>query len=712
MGLLNKPKFVFENYGGSYQLRIRSAEDLTALDELDEPFWIATSAPLNQFSCDPVLLRRIDSNHNDRIHSSEIREAVRWLFSVLRDRQGISDKQKTLNLEALDPIHTEGKRLYETAICVLENLGESEKAHLSIDQIRDSQAIFSRGDQNGDGVIPPESITDPAVRAFSEDIIATVGSVTDINGLPGVNRELLETFIENAQELRTWQKQIEDKEESSALFPFGDTTARLYGLYKELAGPIDSFFKLCRIVEVNEILKRPIPEQPCPIEALESDDQANMYLGQAPLALPHTNRILSLKNEINPYYRKALDELTASVIGPILTDGSSISELDEEQWERVKLAFGHYEHWLEEKSGGQVEALGPEKLTAYLEGDLADRLGKLIDTDTEAGTELSSLNDLEYLILLQRWILDLCNNFVSFPHLYMPEQRAMFEKGRLVMDGTIFNFNLEVTDPDKHSAIAVRSGIYLIYSEVTGTLEDTPFYIVTPITGGKPSNLGVGKRGVLFDLEGHEWDTRVVKVVDNPVNVGTAIAAPFKRIAGIISSTAEKISSGAEQQLQAQLTQTGTSIEGQLKAGIATPQTAPSQPAAAPSPAVVTGTRSGGIRDLLLGGGVAIAALGSSFAFIAKTFSNMQWEHLVIAIVVGFAIILIPTMLVAFFKLRRRNLSAILEASGWAINAPMRITRGLSEAIVQKPKHPTSFKWLHKDLTQLLTKTITYNKND
>jgi len=84
MVLSGKPGFVFENYGGSYQLRIRTAEDLAALEELDEPFWMATSAPVDQLTCDPVLLRRLDRDGNGRIQSWELRQGARWLLHMLR----------------------------------------------------------------------------------------------------------------------------------------------------------------------------------------------------------------------------------------------------------------------------------------------------------------------------------------------------------------------------------------------------------------------------------------------------------------------------------------------------------------------------------------------------------------------------------------------------------------------------------------------------
>ncbi len=712
MAWFRKRDFVFENYGGTYQLRIRSAEDLAALDRLDEPFWVATSAPIEQLTSDPVLLGRVDLDHNGRIRSWEVREACRWLLHVLRDRTGITEQQDVLSLEALDTSHDEGRAIHEAAVRILRNLGQQDRDHLTLAQVRNSQAIFAKGNQNGDGVIPPGSINDADVKAFAEDIIATVGAADDVNGKPGVDHGHLDDFLEHARALLEWRRRCEVDADLEALFPFGESTAERYAAYEALAEPINLFFQQCRIMALNAILDRDFQEAPCPPEVFVSAQTTEEYLAGAPLAKPNAAGTLPLNEQANPHYRERLVELLDTVIRPRLGPSWAGSELRESEWRVVKQAFAPYQEWLAAKAGGQVEVLGPEKLEAYLAGDLPQRLRALIDADVAAGADLAALNDIEYLILLQRWFLDLCNNFVSFPYLYEPERRAMFEAGRLVMDGHIFNLNLRVSDVNAHSALSPRSGIYLLYLEVTGGGGHEPFYIVTPVTRGRVRTVGVGKRGVLFDAREHEYDARVIKVVENPVSMAEAIAGPFRRIGALVTSTAERISTGAEQQLQAQVTQTSTALETGAKEVIASappvptsPTPPPPQSPAVPSPAPATPS-TGRLRDMMLTGGVAVAALGSSFAYMTKTLAGINKWYLLYAVLVGLAIVLIPTVLIAHFRLRRRNLSALLEASGWAVNAPMRLTRRLNRLIVRKPAHPKSFLKLRKDLTRTFSRAL------
>ena len=109
-------------------------------------------------------------------------------------------------------------------------------------------------------------------------------------------------------------------------------------------------------------------------------------------------------------------------------------------------------------------------------------------------------------------------------------------------------------------------------------------------------------------------------------------------------------------------------------------------PAGAPVAGPSRGLMAGG---LLMGGGVALAALGSAFAYIAKTLTNVK-SYTTILAVVGIAIlaVIVPTCLIAMRKLRRRDLSVILEGSGWAINARMRLTFRQQRYFTQRPALP------------------------
>lgn len=695
---IKKRKFTFVNYGGAYQLRINTIEDLDYLDELDEAFWLATSAPIHQLRCDPVALEMLDYNKNGRIICREIRRTHRWLRGVLRRTAGIDQRQETLILEDINPDDSEGQGLLTAARRVLENLDKSGSEAISLADVRANEAILAKGDRNGDGIIPPNSVQDEEVQQFIKDIISTCGAKSGVEGSEGVDAELLDAFFANARAFLEWQQMYTDSARAAAhpMLPLGEQTSAAYKVYADVAVAVDGYFELCRVAAVNALLERETVQPASPADAFTSGDTRKDYIVHAPVAQPRVDAVLRFDDRLNPQYRDALQALLKDVIVPILDSDESRAHVADDEWLRVKEAFSAYAEWCDRKSGAEVESLGSDKLNRYIDGGAADQLRALIEEDIRVGKELSALRELERLILMQRWFLDICNNFISFPDLYHRDRRAMFEVGRLVIDGRIFNFNMRVQDVNRHSAIAKASGIFLLYSEITGGPDDKPFHIVTPVTSRKRGNLGLDKRGVLFGLDGKVWDVRVTKVVENPISLSEAICAPFNKISTMITSAVEKISASTEKQLQTSLTQTTASVE---KGFVQSVQAPTGPPAAQPSAA--EGGSSTRARDMMLIGGVAVAALGSAFAYIAKTFANMGIQKALLGVLVGVVLIMVPILIVALTKLYRRNLSGILEASGWAINARMRLTHSLARVLAPDPVRPESLTKLRKDLLKV-----------
>ncbi|NQZ58501.1 MAG: hypothetical protein HRT88_13665, partial [Lentisphaeraceae bacterium] len=68
------------------------------------------------------------------------------------------------------------------------------------------------------------------------------------------------------------------------------------------------------------------------------------------------------------------------------------------------------------------------------------------------------------------------------------------------------------------------------------------------------------------------------------------------------------------------------------------------------------------------------------------------------ALAIGLLLITIPVIMVAAVKLHRRNISSILEASGWAINARMRLTRKLADLLAPIVTIKSSTHRSNKDL--------------
>lgn len=707
-----KASFKFINYSGTYMLRLQTAHDLQALQLLDEPFWIATSAPIHHLRCDQKFLDFLDADHDGRILSRDIRRAHAWLIERLENLDHVVAASETLHLAHLKQDHPPAQALATAAKRILSNLDTSDTETISLSQVRDHQSYRAKGFHNGDGVIPAGAIEDDEpLKQFVTDIVATMGASTDLNGNPGVAEADLDAFLKNANDLLAWRHRSEAAgDDGTSLFPLGDETAAGYETLTAIREPIERFFRLCRLRRMNDMLERQTPVPPSPVDIQAEPEAIEDALRQAPLAQPNPEEELHLEGAINPFYRDIFLRFVNEVARRICGEEWPGASLSVAEWRQINQAFAAYEGWLQAKSGGEVEKLGPDTLRDYVDGPLADRLRELIKHDQLIGQDLSVVQDLEHLILMQRWFLELVNNFVSFHNLYDPEERALFEMGRMVIGGRVFNLNMQVKDINAHSKLAPNSGILLLYSEVTSDKPEETFYVVTPVTSRTLGRLAPERRGVLFDLQGRQWDTRVVKVVENPVSLWSAIIAPFVRLAQLIGKSFEKIVGSSEKQLESSVTQSFTKVETGMKTGIAQagqpPPQAPAAPAAADPAQPVATDSGGGARAWMLSGSVAFAALGSSFAFIAKTLGAMGLTNILIALLVGLGIILIPTILIAWYKLRKRNLGSLLEASGWAINAQMRVTRRLARVLAPSLTHPGNFAKVHMDRTRYFLRKL------
>jgi hypothetical protein len=91
---------------------------------------------------------------------------------------------------------------------------------------------------------------------------------------------------------------------------------------------------------------------------------------------------------------------------------------------------------------------------------------------------------------------------------------------------------------------------------------------------------------------------------------------------------------------------------------------------------------------MLIGGSVAFAAIGTAVAYITNTLTKLTWWQFLAGFGGVVGLVLLPATVLAFIKLRRRDLSAIIEASGWAVNARMRLTHRLGRAFTIRPDYP------------------------
>ncbi|HUT26298.1 MAG TPA: hypothetical protein VM492_18360, partial [Sumerlaeia bacterium] len=223
---------VFRNYGGNYQLRVETPEDLESAHHLDEARWASTSAPVTSFSCDPAFLAFLDADRNGRIRTDEMKTGIEWLFRRLANRERLAEQTDALRLDDVDASHDEGRQLRAAAEQILANLDLAGSPTITLAQVRDRQNIMSSAASNGDGVIPPSAVDDPETSALASAVASSVGAAPDASGQTGITSDLLETFLEEARQFLKWEEtgRVPPGEERTEILPWGAATAEAWRL--------------------------------------------------------------------------------------------------------------------------------------------------------------------------------------------------------------------------------------------------------------------------------------------------------------------------------------------------------------------------------------------------------------------------------------------------------------------------------------------------
>ena len=671
-------KLIFKNYGRSYQLRIQDAQDLGKIQALDEAHWAATSVPINSLNCDYAFASYVDTDKNGRIRTDELKAAQAWLFRFLANRSRLSEGTDVLDLSDIDTSHPEGQKLRAAAELILINLNSPGAQEISLAQVRDVQSIMASAANNGDGIIPPEATAEADLAQFITSVMDTVGSTMDASGKPGISEEQLKEFFHEAEAYLAWKakSEIPKGDDTTEVMPWGTETPQAYELVVSLGEKVEQYFTQCAMVRFDERTAAQMQLRQKELEEIDFADKSVMEarLKDAPLAVPDSKGILDLEGMINPLYVERLFELKEKVLKRAL--GGSIKQLTQKQWEKVKGIFVSYRAWLESKQGIKVEKLGQDLLRTYLRGPYGKGVSELIAKDLAVADDLNQIHNLEKLILYQRWLMELANNFVSFTNLYSPQRRSLFEIGTLIIDGREITFTMEVQDREVHKKIAESSYMYLLYVEVTGRQDkDIKFEIVASVTSGTAGRLRIGKRGIFFTIDGREWDAQIVDIVVNPIIPWESVKAPFQQFTGLIRKQIDKFTKARQVKLEETV----------------------SRPSG-----------SGMARDLLLGGGIAIAALGSAFAYVTKALSQVKPVHILVALGGLTAVVLLPGMIMGFIKIRKRDMSVLLEASGWAVNVHMRLSATLGRLFTHIPRLPKGARKERRDAVARFVKESGY----
>ncbi len=468
--------------------------------------------------------------------------------------------------------------------------------------------------------VPLAAISDDALREVARGLLADGETLLGVDIATRAEAE----FATRAQ--AAWEAA------GAAAKPLGEATAAACAATAAVKDKIDDYFTRCRLAAFDARAA----------DALNASDEALKALGAAalspehadiaslPLAKVDAGGTVPLGDGINPAWAGRIDALRTLAVTPLLGTRERLSEAD---WQAVQSQLAVFTAWQAAKPAG----LPPE----------AD-----------------AVRDLERLARYVRDLLPLANNFVAFRDFYTHQAKAIFQIGTLYLDGRSADLVVAVNDPARHAALATLSRICLVYCDCVRGGEKMA--IAAAFTAGDADQLMAGRNGVFYDRQGRDWDATITRIVDHPISLRQAFWAPYKKVARLVGEQLQKIAASKAAGVDAKLADGAASATGK----VAVPPAAPPAAAARPAPAAFDVGKFAGIFAAI---GLAVGALGTAVASVVTGLLGLSWWQMPLALAGLLLVVSGPAVVLAWFKLRSRNLGPILDANGWAVNARARI---------------------------------------
>ena len=652
----------FFRAGGFDQVKITCGADIANLDQLDQKLWVALACPTGGLEFDAKTLALIDTDKDGRVRAPELIAAAKWATGLLKNPDSLLKSSAELPIDAINDAVPEGKAIAASARQILINLGRKDATAISIDDTTDTVKIFAQTHFNGDGIVPADASEDEALRTVINEIITCLGSETDRSGKPGITQARADQFFAECQAFSDWWKKTESEKD---IMPLGEATAAAAAAVKAVKVKVDDYFARCRLAVFDSRAIAALNRQETEYLTFAAKDLTISAAEVAgfPLARIEANKPLPLEG-VNPAWAGAVAKLRTDAIKPLLGDKASLTEAD---WTTVQAKLGAFECWSVGKVGTIVEPLGLKRVREILGGKAKEAIAALIAKDKALEPEANAISNVDKLVRYHRDLYLLCKNFVNFRDFYDAGDAAIFQAGVLYLDQRSCELTLPVEDAARHASLAGLAGTYLAYCDCVRKGSGQKRQIVAAFTDGDSDNLMIGRNGIFYDRKGVDWDATITKIVDNPISVRQAFWSPYKKFVRMIEEQAAKRAAAADAASSAKLAKAAEATANADKAG-------------APPKKVDVGT----VAAL----GVAITGAISALTLILGYVFKLAWWQYPLVFIGIMLVISGPSMVIAWLKLRKRNLGPILDANGWAVNAKAKINVPFGRSLTQVAKRP------------------------
>jgi|APLak6261679142_1056127.scaffolds.fasta_scaffold00045_69 hypothetical protein len=661
--------FQFFRAGGFDQVRFESGQDFINLDQLDWKLWVALACPTKGLAFDARTLELIDTDKDGRIRAPELISAVKWAGALLKSPDDFLKAPKELPLASINVDVEEGKRIFEAARTVLKGLGKADATTISVEDSANAVKAFHDMAFNGDGVIPPESAKTPEQKQLIADVIATIGSTDDKSGKKGVNADQVKAFFTAVGEYVGW---LAKGEADAGLMPLKGDTVAAFEAMKVVRSKVDDFFARCRLAAFDSRAAAALNREEKEYLAVSAKDLSitSEEIKGFPLSRIEANKALPLTEAVNPAWADALAAFAEKTVKPVLGEQKTLTEA---QWTQVKGKLAAFEAWQSSKVGATVEKLGVDRLKALNTDAQKSSLDALFAEEKAQEPTANSIASVEKLVRYTRDLFQLANNFVSFKDFYERKKRAIFQVGTLFLDQRECELCIRVDDAGRHATMAPLSRGFLAYCDVSRPASGEKMSVVAAFTAGDSDNLMVGRNGLFKDNEGRDWDATITKIIDSPISIRQAFWSPYKKVIRFVEEQVAKRAAEEEKDSNALLTE-GVSTVG--KSG--------------EEGKVVKEPKKLDI-GVVAALGVAVGGITAAIGALLQSFFGLgMWMPLG---VVGLLLLISgPSMLIAWLKLRQRNIGPLLDANGWAVNANAMLNVPFGASLTKTAKLPEGSK--------------------
>jgi len=654
---MEKPEYTwtFSSVGGAVRVLLQNGQDIAHLGELDRKMWTVLSCPVKDLEFDAKTLGIIDSNGDGIIHVDEVIAMAKWITSLLKNPDDLLKGRGEMALDDFNPDNPEALTLRKSAEQILANLGLG-KDSISLEDTADNAKIFAGTPFNGDGVIT--AFSSEELAELIKKIAEVTGGATDRSGEQGVTAEQIEAFYTALADFAAWKK--------AAVAPYGDQTADALAAVETVKAKVGDFFMRCKLIGFDADASDAVDVDVEKIKAISAEDLATKAeeIASYPLARPNAEGKLPLTEGINPAWSAAVANLKALVF-------PKKDAVTEAEWNEALASFVPYTDWLGAKKGAEVEALGLEEVEKLLKEDRKADLLALVEQDKALESEAISIETVDKVLHLHRDFYTFLNNYVVFTDFYEPDKLAVFQAGELYIDQRRCDLCVKVSDMGKQGDMAGLSGMYILYCACVSKTSGKGFTVAAVLTDGETHGLRAGKNAIFYDRAGEVYDATVIKIIDNPISLRQAFWAPYRKFGKWIGDRFNKKASDKNEK------------------GFENMTAAAEKSGSAGAPAAVASS-----FDIAKFAGI-FAAIGMALGFLldaliqlAKGAASLGIWKVLIVIVAIMLVISLPSVILTFIKLRRRDLGPVLNANGWAINAAAYVKPKFGATLTQIAKYP------------------------